>query len=155
MADPVLDLGAGGHPVPEVPVALQHPYAADPGTLTKWLVDDTAGANPDEVLTVLAATNAKYDEVAAKIAAGQADAAASLLKELAEDVLAADPLEVFLTATVPEGGKTMVVTVARMARYRPELGQESGWKGQVFGFLGEVEEGQLPPLMKLRSKTHV
>ena len=150
MADPVLDLGAGGHPpVPEVSAALQRPYAADPGTLTKWLVDDTAGANPDEVLTVLAATNAKYDEVAAKIAAGQADAAASLLKELAEDVLAADPLEVFLTATVPEGGKTMVVTVARMARYRPELGQVSGWKGQVFGFLGEVEEGQLPPLMKL------
>lgn len=151
MADPVIDLaGAGAPPVLlDVPVALQYPYAADAGTLTKWLVDDTAGASPDTVLMVLSATNAKYDEAAVKIAAGQADAAASLLKELAEDVLAAEPLEMFLTATVPDGGKTMVVTVARLARYRPELGQVSNWTGQVFGFLGEVEDGQLPPLMKL------
>ena len=148
MADLVQDLVVGEHPVHDAPVALQHPYAADQGTLTKWLVDDTAGATPEEVLAVLAATNAKFAQVAA-LAEAQAEAATSLVKELAEDVLAAEPLEVFLTVTVPEGGKAMVVTVARLARYRPEIGQVSGWTGKVFGFLGEVEEGQLPPLMKM------
>ena len=117
-------------------LALQLPYVADQqGTLTKWLVDNTAGASPDEILVILAATNTKYAEAAAKIADGQADAASSLVKELAEDILAAEPLEVFLTVTTPEGGKSMVVTVARLARYRAELGQVSAWAGQVFGFL--------------------
>ena len=124
-------------------------YVADQGTLTKWLVDNTAGASPDQSLVILAATNTKYAEAAAKIADGQVDAATSLVKELAKDILAAEPLEVFLTVTTPEGGKSMVVTVARLARYRAELGQVSAWTGQVFGFLGEVEEGQLPPLMRL------
>ena len=78
------------------------------------VVNDTVGANPDEVLLdLLVATNSKkYDEVAgARIAAGQqADAAASLLKEFAKDILAADPfLEMFLTDIMPEGGNTMVV----------------------------------------------
>jgi hypothetical protein len=92
-------------------------YVADQGTLTKWLVDNTAGASPDQSLVILAATNTKYAEAAAKIADGQVDAATSLVKELAKDILAAEPLEVFLTVTTPEGGKSMVVTVARLARY--------------------------------------
>ena len=71
------------------------------------------------------------------------------MKELAEDVLAAEPLEVFLTAMVPEGGKITVIAVSRLARYRPKLGQVSTWSGQVFGFMGKLEGGQLPPLMKL------
>jgi hypothetical protein len=50
---------------------------------------------------------------------------------------------------VPEGGKITVIAVWRLARYRPELGQASTWSGQVFGFMGKVEEGQLPLLMKL------
>ena len=148
MAD-IEDLVAGDHPEQDPPTALQHPYAADQGTLTKWLVDHTAGATPYEVLAVLTATNVKFAGVATQVAAAQAENATALLKELAEDVLAAEPLEVFLTVTVPDGGKAMVVTVSRLSRYRPELGQVSTWTGKVFGFLGEVEEGQLPPLMKL------
>jgi hypothetical protein len=40
-------------------VALYQPYAADPGTLMGWLLKDTTGASDDEVLRILAATNAK------------------------------------------------------------------------------------------------
>jgi hypothetical protein len=116
MADLIQDLVVGEHPVHDAPVVLQHPYTADQGTITtKWLVDDTAGATPEEVLAVLAATNTKFAQVAALVWA-QAEATTWLVKELAEDVLAAEPLEVFLTVTVPEGGKAMVVTMARLAR---------------------------------------
>ena len=106
MAEIVVVPAVGAPPVVGT-VALQLPYVADQGTLTKWLVDNTAGASPDEILVILAATNTKYAEAAAKIADGQADAASSLVKELAEDILAAEPLEVFLTVTTPEGGKSI------------------------------------------------
>ena len=143
------DLVAREHPVFDPPYTLQPAYAADPGTFTKWLVEETATATLDETLAVLVLTNAKFDQIAARVAAAQEAQATALLKELAEDALAAEPLEMFLTVTVPEGGKAMVVTVARLARFRPELGQVSNWSGKVFGFLGEVEEGQLPPLVRL------
>ena len=143
------DLVAREHPVCDPPYTLQPAYAAFPGTFTKWLVEETATATLDETLAVLVLTNSKFDQIAERVAAAQEAQALALLKELAEDVLDAEPLEMFLTVTVPEGGKAMVVTVARLARFRPELGQVSNWSGKVFGFLGEVEEGQLPPLMKL------
>ncbi|KAI2497675.1 hypothetical protein MHU86_16804 [Fragilaria crotonensis] len=128
-------------------VALQRPYAADPGTLTGWLVKDTIGASDDEVLRILAATNAKYANVNA--ADVNVDVAANIIKELAEDVFAAESLETFLTVVIPEGGESTVMVISRLSRYRPELGVVSPWTGQGFGFLGEVEEGQLPPLVKL------
>ncbi len=128
-------------------IALQRPYAADPGTLTGWLVKDTIGASDDEVLRILAATNAKYANVNA--ADVNVDVAANIIKELAEDVFAAESLETFLTVVIPEGGESTVMVISRLSRYRPELGVVSPWTGQGFGFLGEVEEGQLPPLVKL------
>jgi hypothetical protein len=137
----------GEHPARDPRVAPQRPYAADPGTLTSWFERETSGASHDEVLRILSATNAKYASVA--VNEGRPEAALALLKELAEDVLAAEPLEAFLTEMVPEGGKPTVIVVSRLSRYRPEMGHESVWTGQVFGFLGEAEEGQLPPLMKL------
>ena len=55
---------AGGLPVRlNLPVPLQRPYAADPGTLTEWLVVNTADLGRDTVLAVLAAMNAKYANV--------------------------------------------------------------------------------------------
>jgi hypothetical protein len=55
---------AGGLPVRmDLPVPLQRPYAADPGTLTEWLVTNTTNLGRDEVLAVLAAMNAKYANV--------------------------------------------------------------------------------------------
>jgi hypothetical protein len=55
---------AGGLPVRlNLPVPLQRPYAADPGTLTEWLVAKTANLGRDAALTVLAAMNAKYANI--------------------------------------------------------------------------------------------
>jgi hypothetical protein len=70
------------HPVRDLPFAPQRQYAADQqGTLTKWLVEDTAGANDDELLRVMASLNAKYANVIAN-QADHAETAVSLLKVL-------------------------------------------------------------------------
>jgi hypothetical protein len=42
-----------------------------------------------------------------------------------------------------------VITVSRLSRFHSGMGQTSPYDGNVYGFLGEVKEGQLPPLMKL------
>ncbi|KAI2500313.1 hypothetical protein MHU86_14193 [Fragilaria crotonensis] len=63
MADLAL-AAAGGLPVRlNLPVPLQRPYAADPGTLTEWLVTKTEDLGRDAILAVLAAMNAKYANV--------------------------------------------------------------------------------------------
>jgi hypothetical protein len=143
------ELDVEEHPVRDPPFAPQRQYAADQqGTLTKWLVEDTAGANDDELLRVMASLNAKYANVVANQEA-HAETAVSLLKELAEDVLATEGLECFLAGILPEGGKPTVIVVSGLSRYRPALGTASSWTGQVFGFFGEVEGGQMPPLFKL------
>ena len=129
------------HPVRDPPFAPQRQYAADQqGTLTKWLVEDTTGANDDELLRVMASLNAKYANVVANQAA-HAETAVSLLKEMAEDVLATEGLECFLAGILPEGGKPTVIVVSGLSRYRPALSTASSWTGQVFGFFGEVEGG--------------
>ena len=147
MAD-LAQAAAGGLPVRmNLPVPLQRPYAADPGTLTEWLVAKTADLGRDAVLAVLAAMNAKYANVVDPlITRERVDA---LLRELAEDVLASEALESFLTVTTPEGGTPTIITVSRLSRFRSGMGQVSPYDGNVYGFLGEVEEGQMPPLMKL------
>jgi hypothetical protein len=90
--------------------------------------------------------NAKYANVVDPLTQERIDA---LLRELAEDVLASEGLESFLTVTTPEGGTPTVITVSRLSRFRSGMGQTSPYDRNVYGFLGEVEEGQLPPLMKL------
>jgi hypothetical protein len=93
MAD--LELTAAGVPPVRMnlPVPLQRPFAADPGTLTEWLVANTADLGRDAVLAVLAAMNAKYANVVDPLTQERIDA---LLRELAEDVLASEGLESFL-----------------------------------------------------------
>ena len=134
---------AGGLPVcMNLPVPLQQPSATDPGTLTEWLVLSTAN-----LLEVFAAINTKYANVTnPMLPQHQAE---SLLRELVEDVLASEGLESFLTVTTPEGGTPTIIAVSRLSRFRSGMGQTTPYDGVVYDFLGEVEEGQMPPMMKL------
>jgi hypothetical protein len=111
------------------------------------LVAKTANLGRDAAIAVLAAMNAKYANVVDPLLAQERIDA--LLRELAEDVLASEGLESFLTVTMPEGGTPTVITFSRLSRFRSGMGQTSPYDGNVYGFIGEVEEGQMPPLMKL------
>jgi hypothetical protein len=139
---------AGGLPVClNLPVPLQRPYATDPGTRTEWLVATTVNLGRDAALAVLAAMNAKYANLVDPLLTQERVDA--MLREVAEDVLASEGLESFLTVTTPEGGPPTVIPVSRVSRFLSGMGQTSPYDGNVYGFLGEVKEGQLPPLMKL------
>jgi hypothetical protein len=111
------------------------------------LVAKTANLGRNATLAVLAAMNAKYANLVDPLFTQERVDA--MLRELAEDVLASEGLESFLTVTTPEGGTPTVITVSRLSRFRSGMGQASPYDGNVYGFLREVEEGQLPPLMKL------
>jgi hypothetical protein len=101
---------AGGLPVRlNLPVPLQRPYVADPGILTEWLVAKTANLGRDAALAVLAAMNAKDANVVDPLLTQERVDA--MLRELAEDVLASEGLESFLTVTTQEGGTPTVITV--------------------------------------------
>ena len=133
----------------EPPEPPQLPYAADPGTLTEWLVTRYAYYDRHSILATLATMNEKYYTHVID-PQKTADYVTSLLKELAEDVVASEGLESFLTVTTPtETGKAMIITVSRLSRFRSGIGQTSRYDGNVYGFMGEVEENQLPPLVKL------
>ena len=76
---------AGGLPVrSNLPVPLQQPYAADPDTLTEWLVAKTENLGRDAVLAVLATMNDKYANVVDPLLTQERVDA--LLRELAVDV---------------------------------------------------------------------
>jgi hypothetical protein len=77
-----------------LPVLLQGPFAADPGTLMEWLVTNMADLGRDAVLAVLAAMNVKYANVVDPLLIHEQVHA--LLQELAEDILALEGLESFL-----------------------------------------------------------
>jgi hypothetical protein len=149
MADLAGLAAAGEAPAERVPPEPpQLPYAADPGTLTHWLVTRHGHFDRHSILATLATMNAKYANVTDP--QKTAEQVTSLLKELAEDVVASEGLESFLTITTPtDTGKAMVITVSRLSRFRSGIGQTSRYDGNVYGFLGEVEENQLPPLVKL------
>ncbi len=108
----------------------------------------TVNLGRDAALAVLAAMNAKYANLVNPLLTQERVDA--MLRKLVEDVLASEGLESFLTMTTPEGGTPTVITVLRFSRFRSRMGQTSLYDKNVYGFLGEVEEGQLPPLMKLQ-----
>ncbi len=107
----------------------------------------TANLGRDATLAVLTAMNAKYANLVDPLLTQERVDA--MLRELAEDVLSSEGLESFLTVTTPEGGTSTVITVSRLSRFRSGMGQTSPYDGNVYGFLGKVEEGQMPSLMKL------
>jgi hypothetical protein len=126
-----------------LPVPLQRPYAADPaGTLTEWLLVKTANLGRDAVLTVLAFMNAKYANLVDPLLTQERVDA--MLRELAEDVLASEGLESFLTVKTPEGGTPTVITVLRLSRSAAEWDRHPLMMGMCLVFLERWRRGNCP-----------
>ncbi len=108
----------------EPPEPPQLPYAADPGTLTHWLVTSYGHFDRHSILATLATMNAKYTYITHP--QRTPEQVTSLLKELGEDVVASEGLESFLTITTPtETGKAMVIAVSRLSRFQSGIGETS------------------------------
>lgn len=143
---------AGNRLLPhEVP---QHAYAADPGTITGWVVSGARGSTLTEELQYVALVMGQFDEL-------PQDRAAAAYQERVADMISAvyaeESLCPFLTVTTFEGQDTAVVSViSRLGKYAGRLGdQVGGMRGKTFGYFGEVDAttGQLPTLLQLPEDT--
>ena len=107
------DLEIGGPPG-LLPVALvQLPYAADPGTLTEWLLRDTAREPVGAVLKVMKAVTAQY----ADLSPLDADNYKDMVEVMAASIfLGSDELNLFLTVTILAGSHQVFV-ISGLSRY--------------------------------------
>ena len=139
------DLEIGGPPG-LLPVAPQLPYAADPGTLTEWLLRDTAREPAGAVLKTMKAVTTQNANLPPLDAYDHMD----MVEVMATSILGSDELSLFLTVTTRAGSEVSGVSViSSLLRYSVDLGAVSAFGGATFGFFGEFEDGQLPPLLKL------
>ena len=139
--------GGAPHAVPPVvaPVhaAPQLPFAADPGTITGWLLAEAASSTADTLLDEIEAVTLRY---AGLPVVGDADYAAKI-KGLAEDGLATDDLSCFLTVSRARGQSPVVSVVLGLTRYSAGMGGSTALQGRIVGFLGEVIGDQLPTMV--------
>ena len=138
------DLEIGGPPG-LLPVALQLPYAADPGTLTEWLLRDTAREPAGAILKMTKAVTAQY----ANLPPSDEDDHMERVEVMATIILGSDDLSLFLTVTTLAGSEVSVSVISGRSRYSVGLGAISAFGGATFDFFGEFEDGQLPPLLQL------
>jgi hypothetical protein len=127
------------------PRAPQLAYAADPGSITEWLLLDSAS---DEDADIALQIEAISNRMAALPAVGTADHATETSK-LKDEVLVSDDLSCFLTITTLDALPPFVSVVLGLCRYSGGLGAISQFQGRVLGFIGEVIGDQLPPMVQV------
>jgi hypothetical protein len=125
------------------PVAPQLPFAADPGTITGWLLKESAADTPGSLSDEIEAVTQRY---AALPAVGHADYEEKL-RDIAEDGQATDGLSCYLTVSRADGQSPVVSTVLGLCRYSAGMGGSAALQGRTIGFLGEVMGDQLPTIV--------
>jgi hypothetical protein len=130
-----------------LPVALQLPYAADPGTLTEWLLRDTAREPAGAVLKMMKAVTDQYANLPPS---DKDDHMERVVGVMATSSLGSGDLSLFLTVMTLAGSEVSSVSIiSGLSHYSIGLGAVSEFWGATFGFFGEFEDGQLPPLLQL------
>jgi hypothetical protein len=124
-------------------VAPQLPFAADPGTVTGWLVKESAEDTADTLSDEIEAVTQRY---AGLPAAGDPEYNGKL-REIAEDGLASDDLSCYLTVSRAVGQSPVVSIVLGLARYSAGMGGAAALQGRTIGFLGETIGDQLPTIV--------
>jgi hypothetical protein len=140
-APPQLIPPAGLPPV----VAPQLPHSADPGTITGWILDETAAATPAVITQELErgfnrlvnnipdADHADYDNV---------------MRKMTDEVINSDTLIAYLTVCNRWNDVVRVTVIHSIARYSAGFGGSNALHGQVLALLGETVGPQLPMLVK-------
>jgi hypothetical protein len=126
-------------------VAPQLPFAADPGTITGWLLDDTASQTPTDVARALdRGFNRLVDGVPANGDAGFEAA----MRLMTDEITNSDTLVTYLTATNVGSDDVRITTIHSIAKYSAGFGGSNALHGQTLGLLGEMVGNQLPALIR-------
>jgi hypothetical protein len=124
--------------VPLVPHEVpQHAYAADPGTITGWIVANERGvpllAELSYVWNVMNHFYNMPDDRASQVCQDQ-------VADMVHSVLGDDSLCPFLTVTTFEGQEAVVSVMTRIGKYVGRLGDQAGYlHGKTLGNLGEFD----------------
>jgi hypothetical protein len=137
------DIKIGGPPGLQ-PVAPQLPYTAAPGTLAEWLLRDIARESAGAVLKMKAVTT-QY----ANLPPSDEDDHMERVVAMATSILGSDDLSLFLTVMTLASSEVSVSVISGLLGYSVGLGAIPAFGGATFGFFGEFEDSQLPPLLQL------
>jgi hypothetical protein len=135
----------GGVP-PAVAGLPQLPFGADPGTITGWLLDDTATeASSDIARGLHVCFNRLTENVPAVGDPGYYD---TVMRLMTEEVTHSNTLVTYLTATNICNNVVRVTTVHSIAQYSAGFGGSNALHGKSVALLGEMVGGQLPMLVQ-------
>eukprot|EP00978_Attheya_sp_CCMP212_P039739 scaffold209629_cov52-Attheya_sp.AAC.1 len=133
------------------PRAPQLAYPADPGSITEWLLLDSANDEDAAIVGQIEAISIST-RMGLLQAVHVADYATETMK-IKDEVLGSDDLSCFVTITTLGAAPPFVSTVLGLCRYSGGLGAISPFQGRVFGFMGEVIGDQLPPMVQVGPDT--
>jgi len=124
------------------------PFADKEGTITKRILTSVnmqeGGADLASQLRTAYTTN--FSGVTGMSQQGRNERYQAISAEL----LASPVFQAFFTV-MDEGGEAMLYLVHTIKRYSLGIGATAPFSGRIFGFLGEVSDGQLPQLVILLS----
>jgi hypothetical protein len=149
MADP----GAAAPPVAVLPapgglapsVLPDAPFGDEPGSLSSWILVETTDETNAEVHDYINRVQQRYTDIPDPIA--HPNEYEDGLQGLMEDVLGSVDFAGFLQVSTLGDGMASVQAVSNFARYSAGLGSSRAMSGRVVGFLGEMVDDQLPPLI--------
>jgi hypothetical protein len=132
----------GDPPVLGVP---QLPFAADPGSLTGWLLDNTATETSASISNGL---DLGFTRLVEDVPNFGEDGHEEAMKEMADEIINADTLTTYLTATNFGHAGAKISVIHSIARYSAGFGGSNALHGHTLGLLGEMREDQLPMLVR-------
>jgi hypothetical protein len=138
-------VGVPGPMVPPVPrlVPPPLPFPGDPGTVTGWLLEQSASILSDALVKEI---EVGFAQLTAGIPADPAADAAYLgaMRDLVDEILNSADLCCYLTMLATGVASARVTVVHSIRKYSAGFGALSAFQGAIMGFLGETVRDQLP-----------
>jgi hypothetical protein len=126
----------------------QLPYAADPGSLTGWLLEITATETSDSISRNLELGFTRLvDDIPNPDEAGHDEA----MRNMVDEIISSDTLTTYLTATNFGHDEVRISVVHSIARYSAGFGGSNALHGQTLALIGEMREDQLPMMVRFDS----
>jgi hypothetical protein len=130
---------------PPAPVSAPHlPFAADPGTITGWLLDATATKTSSSISREMeGGLNRLVDNIPELAADGYDE----VMRDMADEIINSDTLILYLVASNSVNGEVWITVIHSIKRYSAGFGGNNALHGKTLGLLREVMDTQLPPLI--------
>jgi hypothetical protein len=126
---------------PALAVTPQLPFAADPGTITGWLLDITTTETPESISQGL---ERGFNRLVDNIPAMNANDYDKVMREMTTEIVNSDTLVTYLVATYIINEVVRITVIHSIARYSAGFGGSNALHGKTLALLGEMVGTQLP-----------